>query len=490
MRGAIGEKSLDSGRNVALTGRIWLLSLIAGLLFAWPLLLYGRPSYYPDSATYYKGGRAAVTFAAGKLLGAKLAPPKAKPDAPIIPAKARPATQAADVSKVAGIRSIPYSVFAYLLSAPGTSLTLLALAQALGTGLVVILAMEALAPLSLANGVGSAFAMAVATPLALVCVFAMPDIYTGVIILIIAVQAMDSVRYSIGARLVLAAASAFAISAHASNPPVALAVTVVALLWLGWTALKGGSSGKAWLWIVAPLILGLMGNAFVNRIGVGEASPFAKRYPLTLARSVSDGPARWYLEKNCPRLHYAVCEIFPGKIPPRIDDFLWSPTGIKGRATPQQMDRIRDEEATIVLAAAREYWTTELSDAIAHGLRQLVSFRAPADFAQLLVAEPSGTVAIVYQDTPPSILLPWVNRLAKLGVIAALGWIVWRFRRLSVAERVGLGLIVIGILANDGVAVLFSGIADRYEARVIWLLPLFALALGVRDLRNPRPGAP
>ena len=52
-----------------------------------------------------------------------------------------------------------------------------------------------------------------------------------------------------------------------------------------------------------------------------------------------------------------------------------------------------------------------------------------------------------------------------------------------------IALIVFGILVNDGVCVYFSGIVDRYGARVIWLLPLLALALLERSHGAGTPAA-
>jgi hypothetical protein len=40
-----------------------------------------------------------------------------------------------------------------------------------------------------------------------------------------------------------------------------------------------------------------------------------------------------------------------------------------------------------------------------------------------------------------------------------------------------MDLVLCGILLNDAICVYFSGVTDRYEARVIWLIPLLALAV-------------
>src|SRR5437879_4045186 len=60
-RGSWGAGS-PALRPVALDRRLSVATLVAALLFLWPLLAYGRPGYIQDSAAYYKGGRMAVTY--------------------------------------------------------------------------------------------------------------------------------------------------------------------------------------------------------------------------------------------------------------------------------------------------------------------------------------------------------------------------------------------------------------------------------------------
>ena len=57
----------NAGEKVRLDRRFLLFSLLAALILSWPLLAFGRPAYIQDSAAYYKGGRAAVSFALAKI---------------------------------------------------------------------------------------------------------------------------------------------------------------------------------------------------------------------------------------------------------------------------------------------------------------------------------------------------------------------------------------------------------------------------------------
>ena len=61
-------------------------------------------------------------------------------------------------------------------------------------------------------------------------------------------------------------------------------------------------------------------------------------------------------------------------------------------------------------------------------------------------------------------------------MIAALSFLFIRSRTIRILQPM-TALVLCGILMNDAICVYFSGVTDRYEARVIWLIPLLALAV-------------
>jgi hypothetical protein len=201
---------------------------------------------------------------------------------------------------------------------------------------------------------------------------------------------------------------------------------------------------------------------------------------LTLARSVAEGPGKWYLDENCGHLKYAICEVYPHGVPGTVDSFLWGPDGVKQRATPEQLDRIRTEESDVVLAATRAYPLAELEKVGRNFARQLVRFEPGVGLLNSrIVLDVNGTP----QLTDVSYSRFWtslVQRLTAFSVIASLIVLYRRFRT-EPRTRPMIALIFVGILLNDAVCVYFSGIVDRYGARTIWLLPLVGLALLERN---------
>ena len=65
-------------------------TLILWLILLWPLVLFGGPAVFPDTASYYKGGAVAVDIVTEKLVPAPRRPssprnPPAAPKAPTTP---------------------------------------------------------------------------------------------------------------------------------------------------------------------------------------------------------------------------------------------------------------------------------------------------------------------------------------------------------------------------------------------------------------------
>lgn len=459
---------------VALDRKLLVTTLIAALLFLWPLLVYGRPAYFQDSAAYYKGGRVAVTFAVDKL-GLGESTPRAAPAATASVGSGggtgQPAAQAPQQVR-GGARSVAYSILAYVLGAPRQQMWLLAAAQALAAGFVSAVALLLLGGTFRTN-VAKMAVLAVATPMAFVVCFIMPDIFAGIVILVITLLATAYRSLSRGVRLTGILIGIAGITFHASHLPLGLGVTAFAVLLLFVRLHRSAVPAGQWAAVFAPFILAASLTIALNSVAFGGASLTGKRFPLTLARSVAEGPARWYLDRNCAHLKYAICEVYPHGVPTTINTFLWGKNGVKERATPEQMDRIRNEESEVVLAAARAYPLQEIGLLSLHFGRQLVSFQPGIGLDARIVTDPGQNPVVAHATYDPK----WVNLVGALSivsVIASLLLLLFRWRTMPQLRPLVV-LVLFGILLNAAICVYFSGVTDRYQSRVIWLVPLLAL---------------
>ena len=448
-----------------LLGRTVLLALI----LCWPLMLFGRPAYFPDTLGYYTGGAKAVAFAVHKLEPAT-SPSSARGQPTAAPVRS-------DVTKEA--RSIAYSVLAWLLGGSDLSLKPLAVVQALLVAFTATIFLHA-AQIGAARYWATALLVALATPAAWVASFAMPDIFAGVAIAIIATMSVCARRLSLPVAVSLCLIGALTICAHTSHVAIALLLAPLGLAWIAfrqWRERRRLQRG-AWLWAAAPVVLGMAAVLIGGLVGFGEISLAPKHIPLTLARSVGDGPGRWYLEQRCATEHYTVCDLYGRNIPKTSNDFLWGPNGINHKATPTQMEQLRREEPKIVLGAAAAYPWQQLQASLGGVVRQLVNFGVDEeDFSLRIVRRADGDLAFEKDSKPPIALAGAADMLSRLSAGLALVWLLLGLAAATPERRAMALFILAGLVANAAVCAILSGASDRYQARVIWLLPLAAAVL-------------
>jgi len=281
-----------------------------------------------------------------------------------------------------------------------------------------------------------------------------------------------------GVRIVTILLAAAGIAFHMSHLPLGFGMTILAAAWLFVLHRRGTRvEARHWASLFAPFLIAAVTTVALNMVAFGSASLTGKRYPLTLARSVAEGPGKHYLDHNCGHLKYAICEVYPNGVPGSVNSFLWGRNGVKERATPEQLDRIRAEESEVVLAAARAYPLEEIGRFAIQFGRQLTLFQPGVGLDARIVLDANGNLVSEPAAYNP-LLVHLVGKFSIIGVIAALA-LLFRFRRTLGPIRPMLALVAGGILMNAAVCVFFSGVTDRYQARVIWLIPLLALmALG------------
>lgn len=451
----------------------WRASLLM-LLLAWPLILFGRPAYFSDALSYYKGGKVAVEFAVGKFTSLLNAATFKSATPSVTDAR----SAGAPPQEATGARSIPYSVVAYLLSAPNAQMFALVLAQAMAASLTMTIVVMALGATQTWKFVLLMVTIVVATPVACFVNLAVPDIFAGLIICIFALIATYISHLSRGVCIVLSMIGAFAVASHASHLPLAAGLVVLGLISIFLAPPMIGGRSRAIGWLITPFALGVAATVLSGFIGFGEVSLVPKRYPLVLARSVEDGPARWYLERNCATLRYAVCEVFGTNIPSNGPKFLWEEQGLRYRASPEQMERIRAEEQEVVLRATLAYPFAQLTRSLTNVTKQLLQFSlVGTHFDQILMLDAEGKPYLESTNEAPSRILMVVETLSNWLTIFCIGWVLWRFRALPGEARTILLLVIAGIGGNAIICAVFSAVADRYQARVIWILPMVSLAL-------------
>lgn len=439
---------------------IWIV-LVAALALCWPTLLTTAPLGYFDTASYVSDGEAAVDMAR-KVLSPPL--PQADSEGSGAVAGGEPP------EPILSIRSAAYSVFLFVTSRTGLGLVLPVILQtALTLYLLLALIPDRLAPGPVRLAVGALF-VGVATTLPWFASYAMPDILVAAMVLYFAIL-LGPVDEASGWQVAaIGAIGIFAVLSHYANPPLALALACAVL---GWRVITRRITWRVAAMAVTPVLAALAVNLAVNVATDTGPSIAPKRLPLVLARSIADGPGKWYLEEACPSAGYAICEVFDD-IPDDLGTLLWSPEGMKS-ATGEQMARMQAEEVEILIETMKAYPLQQARalagnaalQLIAVGTGEILPRRADGDGPfPTLTAEADAYPAIRGFD--PVVKLGTVAGLAGLLVLALRGMLP---RYLAAA----FALLILATLVNGAMFGGLSAPVDRYQSRIAWLFPAFAV---------------
>jgi hypothetical protein len=334
-----------------------------------------------------------------------------------------------------------------------------------------------------------------------------PDVFTGLIALWIFALAYGWERLSRAQRALLFLVIAGAGATHQSHLPLLLALfaAAAAVRLLQGYGLPDAGRVSALGAAAAALVAAAFLTYSLALVGRFTLSPHGSVF--LLARMLADGTAREYLAETCPGSGNPFCaerERFTGD----VAWFLWDPDGSVARLTvqlgPEPMRRAAGEVVSGVLATRPRQVALA---AAANTLRQLGRFATLDTLCPPGCGVGSGVDSVVQRYFPREYPRMRDSRqmrgewpiaairalddvaLAVSALVAAL--LLARALRRSDSAFVGLcALVLATLLANAFAAGALSGPTDRYQSRVIWLVPLTALLGLVRERARPRAATP
>ena len=482
-----------------------LFLALGALALLWPAFINGAPLIFPDTPSYVRAVDAAMSKLAGeqtawtrpgeveRLSGADSSEASTAPDAEESP----PTLTDARRVPLKG-RSPYYGAFAYL-GWVTSAFWLLALLQAVVASAAIYLFLRQceLVPARFAAplAAGTLLILAMVTPLPFFASFVMPDLFAGLLILALAALLLDGRDLSLGEKLfwflLVTAAALF----HSANLLLAVAVIVVSLL-LRWLATVKLRRQGLVLAAVATGIgaVGEIGYSLAVKEMTGSAPV---RPPFLMARMIDDGPGYAYLRDTCPENGLMVCR-YLDRLPVHSDTFLWSENETEGVFSTLSPDEKRQLSAEQSRFAALVLTDRPLDQAVATLIsigRQaqmmgLSEFNYEAETRRnFLTRLPPGELhrtkrTLAWQNQMPIKPLETVVALVLLLSLVAAAWLAIRNRRQPPTAL----LLVAGVVLNLAICGAMSTPHDRYQARVLWLIPLAALALVPR--RNAAAARP
>jgi hypothetical protein len=299
-------------------------------------------------------------------------------------------------------------------------------------------------------------------------------------------------------RIILYLISWWAITSHTTHLLLAAGLCMILALLLAVDRRDFHHRIRPVLEVAAIVALAAASQLALYSYLYGKPSLNGEQLPFLTARIIADGPGRWYLEKHCGELKWAICN-HVHNLPGDSDEFLWGADGIYQSATEDEMRRLSQEEIPFVLATLRAYPRQQFSRSAASFWGQLTNFGFDDLDASSWVLDQFATVlprarssyvgSLQARSVLPLDLLDSIQNwavLASLAIITVFVPLLWRRHS---PRLIGLSIIIVSIVvANALITGTVSMVEDRFECRVIWLVPLLA-AICVLDWQANRKQA-
>ncbi|SOB81136.1 hypothetical protein SAMN06297144_1415 [Sphingomonas guangdongensis] len=378
-------------------------------------------------------------------------------------------------------RSPFYQLFFYLTGMK-YSIWMPVISQALIAGWVLGVFLTVEARLSLIGSFAAVTLLCLSSSLPVFASFVMPDVFTGVMFValyLLIIRWADLLRWQ---RAAMGLAVLVAITVHLSHLTMALITVAASFLLL---YIRGEHRAA-----IAGLTTALMAcvasaSAFLfynlTVFGIFSVSPAGSTF--FLANLLATGPAREELGQICPNEEFRLCG-YRNSLPRDANAILWE-NGVVNELGG--FAAMRDESNRLVGDTLRH----RPGQVIAFATRQTIHAVAAINSADDIVPhKPSvgGVIAEVYGESTRRQFAQSLqmhdafprgtfNLLVLIGLTLAvptvafglipLGW------RSSTFPVFALG----AFLCNAAVCATLSGVHDRYQSRLSWLLPLAALTI-------------
>lgn len=467
-----------------------LLFVIETTFLCWPTLINrGAVIVFHDTRPYYVAGRAALAKAialfkpshstasaggdtAGTGVGGEI----------VLYGGFHFRSLDSAIQNARAVRSVFYSLVTYM-SGDLLSLWLVIGVQAVITALLLKLTFDMLFP-GRPRWHATLFiiALAMLTTVSWVVSNAMPDVFTPIALLCTILVVLFWDRLSHACRFGLFATIVGSSIMHLTNPPIVFAVLCVGTLL---QITRVGRERMRYLMVGAAIIVALGTTLMVSVVGFKQWTLTPNAPPFLLARSLDDGPGKLYLKGHCPQIGLDMCKHLD-RLDVGADDFIWHQNGVYLTVPLDEAALLRAEDKRIYVAAALEHPWMQLGAIISNSLHQLGLFT----LREYLIpsygyADNTNQPDRFTMYTRPTEPL-WQIILAipeYLIVIAGFVYMVYLWCRgsLGAIDRSFFVLVLTALFAN-AVVCAFSMPSPRYEARVIWLLPMTAL-LSIYRLR-------
>ncbi|MCK9613506.1 MAG: hypothetical protein PHR81_08270 [Bacteroidales bacterium] len=322
----------------------------------------------------------------------------------------------------------------------------------------------------------------------------MPDVLTS--FLILAVFNVIFGKNNIITYILYSTLLFFIIFSHLSNFPILL--MILATLWLFILLKKTFASyRKKTLYRTLLVLIVFLGTITYlikyNYDHYGKATISPTSGVFTFARLIDTGVIDIYLRDNYDKKNYQICQ-FKDDIPSSSQMFLWDLNGIfykmGGWANYQEEPKIIVNN----IFKSPKYYGTIVKDFSLSTLKQLLEFKVGDDllnftseswrsvYDKIIQCYPKKEIKHEFctsKQSKEEFKFDTLNDVILLFVVLSLILIAFIVSRYKIHDKIYLFLVVnlSGVIFNAAVCANLSNVLNRYQARVVWIIPFIAIVL-------------
>ena len=312
----------------------------------------------------------------------------------------------------------------------------------------------------------------------------MPDILGPVLYLCICLLVFARESLSKAEHWAVALIAGFGIVAHSTHLVLSLWIIAILTSLLIFKSRFMQHRGRALGEVALLVAIAAVAQVALHTYLYGEPSLNGRRLPYLTARFVADGPERWYLQQHCATEQWVLCAHVQN-LPDNDDDFIWGENTIWTTSSPAAQQQILTQEMPLLFATLHAYPRQQLAISLGSFVQQLNDFGVN-DFDNNTWMEASieetmpGAHAryersLQAHDSVPTNFFTQLQRwpvFAAVFLIAAFVPWLWRQRQ---TRLLGFLIVIIPtLIANAFITAVASEVDSRFQARVIWVLPLLA----------------
>lgn len=327
----------------------------------------------------------------------------------------------------------------------------------------------------------------------------MPDVFGGVAVLSLFLVMFRADALSRWELVYFCGLSAASLLMHVSFFPVAAGEVAIGGAW--WLLQRRNRPAVRPLLAAVPVLAALCLSTYTSvRLWGGFSGPkFAP--PYLLAHTLVDGAGKQYLRAVCGHESYVLCAD-RDDLPDDVEDFMFR--SFSPLYDPGNYSKVRAEAMPIVIGAAKMFPLETLKAAVRSGVAQVLTFNTEVAPLESISDGKGGSLGDVFAMSYPFIGRGYQGTRQQLGELGVTGLsgvnaldrgIVYAsaavcafllVQGLALGDAVLVQLLMVtiaGLVINGMVSGAAVGVFGRFEARIIWLLPL-AAAVGLVRLRQ------